>query len=63
MSGALLWQRAEGALAILTRDWQPMVGWAALIVFFAPDLSLRPILAVPGQVLRSTTRFICPDLV
>ena len=45
MSGAVLWQRAEGALvflgalAILTLDWQPMTWWLALIVFFAPDLS------------------------
>ena len=53
MSGALLWQRAEGALvfpgalAILTQDWQPMVGWAALIIFFAPDLSFFAYLAGP----------------
>lgn len=33
MSGAVLWQRAEGArvfpgaLAILTQDWQPIAWW------------------------------------
>ena len=53
MSGAVLWQRAEGALvflgalAILTQDWQPLVWWAALIVFFAPDLSFLAYLAGP----------------
>lgn len=51
MSGAVLWQRAEGALvflgalAILTLDWQPMTWWLALIVFFAPDLSFFAYLA------------------
>jgi hypothetical protein len=45
MSGAILWQRAEGALvflgalAILMLDWQPLVWWLALILFLAPDLS------------------------
>ncbi len=53
MSGAVLWQRVEGALvflgalAILTQDWQPLVWWAALIVFFAPDLSFVAYLAGP----------------
>ena len=53
MSGAVLWQRVEGALvflgalAILTQDLQPMVWWAALIVFFAPDLSFVAYLAGP----------------
>jgi hypothetical protein len=51
MSGAILWQRAEGALvflgalAILTQDWQPLVWWLALILFFAPDLSFAAYLA------------------
>jgi len=51
MSGAVLWQRAEGALvflgalAILTQAWQPLDWWLALIVFFAPDLSFAAYLA------------------
>jgi hypothetical protein len=53
MSGAILWQKAEGALvflgalAILTLDWQPLVWWLAVIVFFAPDLSFAAYLAGP----------------
>jgi hypothetical protein len=53
MSGAVLWQRAEGALvflgalAILTQAWQPLDWWLALIVFFAPDLSFAAYLAGP----------------
>ncbi len=53
MPGAILWQRADGALvfigalAILTQDWQPLVWWAALLIFFAPDLSFAAYLAGP----------------
>ena len=53
MSGAVLWQRVEGALvflgalAILTQDWQPLVWGEALIVFFAPELSFVAYLAGP----------------
>ena len=53
MAGALLWQRAEGALvfvgalAILTLDWQPLVWWLAILIFFAPDLSFAAYLAGP----------------
>ncbi len=53
MSGAVLWQRAEGALvfigalAILSQDWLPLAWWLALIIFFAPDLSFAGYLAGP----------------
>ena len=53
MPGAILWQRAEGALvfmgalAILAQDWSPLVWWAAILIFFAPDLSFAAYLAGP----------------
>lgn len=53
MSSAVRWQRAEGALvflaglAILTQDWQPLAWWAAVVVFFAPDLSFAAYLGGP----------------
>ena len=53
MERALLWQRAEGALVflaalvILAQGWQPLPWWGALLVFFAPDLSLAGYLAGP----------------
>ena len=53
MPGAILWQRAEGALvfigalAILAQDWNPLVWWAAILIFFAPDLSFAAYLAGP----------------
>ncbi len=53
MAGALLWQRVEGALvflgalAILAQDWQPLAWWAAILIFFAPDLSFAGYLAGP----------------
>ena len=53
MPGAILWQRAEGALvfmgalAILAQDLNPLVWWSALLIFFAPDLSFAAYLAGP----------------
>jgi hypothetical protein len=50
---AVLWQRVEGALVflgcvvVLTGSWQPFAWWAALLWFFAPDLSFAGYLAGP----------------
>jgi len=53
MPAAVRWQRAEGALvlvtcvAVLRQPWQPLEWWVCLLVFFAPDLSFAGYLAGP----------------
>lgn len=59
---AVGWQRIEGALVfvaavvILMQEWQPLVWWMALLIFFAPDLSFAGYLAGPrvGAMVYNT---------
>ncbi|SHJ11868.1 DUF4260 domain-containing protein [Wenxinia saemankumensis] len=51
--GAVRWQRAEGAilfalgLTLYTAAGAPFVWWAAILLFFVPDLSFAAYLAGP----------------
>ncbi|MGQ0611291.1 MAG: DUF4260 domain-containing protein [Paracoccaceae bacterium] len=55
MPAAVIWQRAEGALvlaaalAVLALGGQPFAWWAAVLIFFAPDLAFAAYLAGPRR--------------